>query len=121
MTEKKEITGELQIQYQYCSMKLAAEKFLQNSTAENKTGIKTCQFMTKLLQDTGASGNIQLIKLSLDDEEKTRLEIVLNDGKTDFISIPDAEGETVVNNVLKYWVKKRKNLIKKRLYTNRNT
>ena len=91
----------------YFVLRKSADKFLLNSTIENRTGIKACQFMTKTLQATAAGKNIRLIKLSSDDAGKKCIKVVLKNGRVDCISIPDTDGKTVMDGIISYWMSRK--------------
>ena len=105
--KEKIIMGMLRNKDQYWAVKHSADKFLLNSTTENRTGIKACQFMTKTLQATASGKNIRLIKLASDDNGKKCIKVMLKDGKTDCISIPDTEVKTITDSIINYWVNRK--------------
>ena len=108
VVKKDGIMGMLQKnKNQYWAVKHSADKFLLNSTIENRTGIKACQFMTKTLQATKSGKNIRMIKLASDDNGKKCIKVMLKDGKTDCISIPDTEVKTITDSIINYWVNRK--------------
>ena len=77
----------------YFVLRKSADKFLLNSTIENRTGIKACQFMTKTLQATAAG--------------KKCIKVVLKNGRVDCISIPETDGKTVMDGIISYWMSRK--------------
>ena len=84
-----------------------AEKFLQNSITDNRAGIKAVRAMTKTLRATKAGKNIRIIKLASGVAGKNYVKIVMNNGKTECISIPNAEGKTVMDSIMNYWLNRK--------------
>jgi hypothetical protein len=91
----------------YFVLRKSADKFLLNSTIENRTGIKACQFMTKTLQATESGKDIKLVKIALGVDGKKCIKIVLKSGKNDCVSIPDTDGKTVMDGIISYWMSRK--------------
>ena len=105
--KEKKNTGTQKSRYKYCVIEHNANKFPQNSINGNSTAIKAVRFMTKTLKATESGKNIRIIKLASDVSGKKYVKIVMNDGKAERVSIPNAECKTVMDCIVKYWLNRK--------------